>query len=218
MRTRARYPTINELEVAIQRPVMEWHHQCHVISLAIVKSGIIPGVSRVARGTFRTAAERRDGMVEHSWTTAMGQHSWVVLGNNPYAPNVEILDATLWSYRKPEIPDIWIGRGNPGPHIPHGYGSIWSWGRPDNVIGGATEIKLTPTFELSQDALLFLDILGPLDRRGWATLSSAPVLEWPAGEIFAAMEDTEELKGLVPIDKLGMATDRNPGGLYLAAP
>ena len=42
----------------------------------------------------------------------------------------------------------------------------------------------------------------------------APVEDWPAGEIFAAMDDTEGLKALVPIDKLGMLTDRNPGGLY----
>jgi hypothetical protein len=28
------------------------------------------------------------------------------------------------------------------------------------------------------------------------------------------MDDTEALRALVPIDRLGMLTDRNPGGLY----
>jgi hypothetical protein len=29
------------------------------------------------------------------------------------------------------------------------------------------------------------------------------------------MDDTPDLEALVPIDLLGMLTDRNPGGLYL---
>jgi hypothetical protein len=39
---------------------------------------------------------------------------------------------------------------------------------------------------------------------------------WPSSEIIAAMDDTDELRALVPIDILGMVTDRNPGGLYLS--
>lgn len=62
-------------------------------------------------------------------------------------------------------------------------------------------------------------MLGPLDRRAWHLLASqAPVLGWPAAEIIAAMDDTEELSAFVPIDRLGMLTDRNPGGLYLPEP
>lgn len=38
---------------------------------------------------------------------------------------------------------------------------------------------------------------------------------WPAAEIIAAIDDTKALSALVPIDILGMLTDRNPSGLYL---
>ncbi len=60
-------------------------------------------------------------------------------------------------------------------------------------------------------------MLGPLDRRGWATLAHAPVEGWPAGEILGAMCDSG-MEAVVPIDIIGMLTDRNPSGLYLAAP
>ena len=46
-------------------------------------------------------------------------------------------------------------------------------------------------------------------------LAHAPVEMWPAAEILAAIENTEELHGRVPIDIRGMLTDENPGGLYL---
>lgn len=36
-----------------------------------------------------------------------------------------------------------------------------------------------------------------------------------ADEIIGAMYDDERLSALVPIDIVGMITDRNPGGLYL---
>ena len=59
-------------------------------------------------------------------------------------------------------------------------------------------------------------VVGPLDYGGWSILANyCPVEGWPAGEIYAAMDDTPALKSLVPIDRLGMLTNRNPGRLYL---
>jgi hypothetical protein len=40
------------------------------------------------------------------------------------------------------------------------------------------------------------------------------MIGFPAGEFLAAMDDTPATSALVPIDRLGMLTDRNPGGLY----
>ena len=61
---------------------------------------------------------------------------------------------------------------------------------------------------------MFLNLLGPLDKNGWITLAHAPVERWPAGEIIDAMCESG-LEGYVPIDIVGMTTDRNPSGLYL---
>lgn len=169
---------------------------CHSVSLAIVKSGMFDG-ARVARGTCEQVPGR--------------QHSWVAVGD-PYDLDAPIIDATWWSYNA-EVEPIYVGFLSEGWHHPHGYGSIWDWGRP--AAGRGPVIELTPTVPLSRAAEAFLEILGPLDRKGWGTLSAAPVLDWPAGEIFAAMDDTPPLSQLVPIDILGMTTDRNPGKLYL---
>jgi hypothetical protein len=188
-------PSIAEVEEAIGQPFEQWAHQCHSISLAIVKSGIIPG-GRVARGFCQ-------GVIS--------QHSWVAT-KGCYDRKALIIDPTLWSYDK-SVEGIWAGKLTDRPHVPHGAGSIWEYGRPPE----ATEkvIKLTPTFELSETAQDFLSMIEPLDRRGWAILAHAPVEQWPAGEIIAAMADTKALSALVPIDVLGMVTDRNPNGLYM---
>ena len=66
------------------------------------------------------------------------------------------------------------------------------------------------------DARAFLELVGPLDYHGWGVLAHAPVQGWPSGEILAAITDTKPLAVLVPIDRLGMLTDRNPGGLYMS--
>jgi hypothetical protein len=187
--------TVEDVEEILGKPFASTAKNCHGVSLAIVKRGPFPQ-ARVARGGC-------DGVG--------GQHSWVALGD-PYDDETPIIDATLWSYR-PDIQGVYVGTLFDVGHQPHGYGSIFEWGKPEHQ--GGPDIDLTPTFELSEEAEEFLDLLGPLDRRGWATLAHAPVLEWPAGEIFAAMDDTPQLKALVPIDILGMTTDRNPGGLYL---
>jgi hypothetical protein len=182
-------------------PLDHWSHKCHAASLELVRSELLAESARVARGTCQGVG---------------GQHSWVVIGD-PYDPKVQIIDPTLWSY-DPEVKDIWYGSGRDGKHVPFGggRGTIWDWGRPADPTGPV--IELTPRSPLSRDAQLFLEILGPLDRRGWMVLVQAPMLGWPAGDILAAMDDTEALSALVPIDLLGMLTNRNPGGLYLDGP
>lgn len=194
-----------ELTLAVIQDVLgltreEIAHQCHGVSHAILQAGLVQG--RVARG--RCYGVR-------------GQHSWIVAGPDCYDPMVRIIDPTLWSYDD-EVPDVWEGALADGRHHPHGWlqgRSIWSWGRPDRPTGRI--VHLAAGLELSDGARRFLKALGPLDARGWSTLANeAPVSGWPAGEIFAAMNDTPALAAVVPIDKLGMLTDRNPGGLYLA--
>lgn len=174
--------------------LVAWEQQCHAASLHVVQSGVLGPEARVARGTCRGVG---------------GQHSWIVLGD-PYDESARIVDPTLWSYDE-TVDGIWTGFGVER-HRPHGHGSIWDYGRP--VGDGGEPIALTPSTPLSGDAEFFLDMLGPLDRVGWIRLADAPVGGWPAGEIIAAMDDTPDLEALVPIDRLGMLTDRNPGGLY----
>lgn len=181
-------------------PFASTARRCHEVSLAIVKAGVLERPARVARGVCRGVTS---------------QHSWIVVGDDCYAPNAQIIDPALWSYA-PEVTGVWHGTARSRyRHTPHGAGSIWSYGRPERARHPADVVLLTPTFELSRDAQTFLAILGGLDRRGWLLLADAPVGGWPAGEILAAMDDTPQLSALVPIDKLGMLTDRNPGRLYL---
>lgn len=182
---------------AVQRLWKEnegWSEQCHVAALAIVREGIFP-VARVARGVCKGVG---------------GQHSWVVLGSDPYADDLNIIDPTLWSYDK-SVKGVWYGSPSDGRHTPKGKGSIWSWGRPANAKGEAIDIE--PEGGWSKDAADFIDLLGPLDYDGWRVLSHAPVQGWPAGEILTAIH--ARFPNLVPIDVLGMTTDLNPGGLYL---
>lgn len=184
---------------AVLDPFDEWAHQCHAASLHLVKSGICGPDARVARGVCRGVP---------------GQHSWVVLGRDCYQPKAILIDPTLWSYRD-DVIGVWVGRASQFGHAPHGSGSIWKYGRPPAPVD--EPVELTPTVPLSPVACRFLDMCGPLDRRGWMFLASAPVEGWPAAEIITAMDDTVALGALVPIDRLGMLTDRNPDGLYLAA-
>lgn len=189
-------PTQEQMVTALQglRP---WFHKCHQASLCLIRSGVLEGRARVARGFAEGVSS---------------QHSWIVLGDDCYDRDATIIDSTLWSYRK-DVSGIWVGTMRDEIHHPHGEGSIWDWGKPRN--GGGKVIKLTPKQPLSKDAKRFIKLLGPLDRSGWHTLAAvAPVEGWPAGEIYAAMEDTKALSTLVPIDRIGMLTERNPGNLY----
>lgn len=171
-------------------PLERYGRQCHAASIALVQAGI---GDRVARGTCPGVG---------------GQHSWVVIGD-PYRPTL-IIDPTLWSYDS-SVKGIWVGVDH--GHRPFGAGQIWDWGKP--CAGNGPIVPLTPKVPFSQEAKLFLEMLGPLDERGWSALTKAPVGGWPASEIIAAIDDTEQLSVFVPIDILGMVTDRNPGGLYL---
>lgn len=175
----------------------DWARQCHAASVRLVQSGRF-GTCRVARGGCRGV---------------LGQHSWLVLSHDAYDREATIVDPTLWSYDR-GVEGVWVGTYRDGLHVPHGgFDSIWKWGRPPEPVDEV--IALTPSEPLSDMAESFLAILGPLDQRGWMVLAEAPPHGWPAGEILAAMDDTARLRGLIPIDRLGMVTDRNPHGLYL---
>lgn len=197
-RAKIKIPSLEEIEDAIDLPHANWAHQCHSTSIAIVRSGVLGTYSRVARGSCRGVP---------------GHHSWIVCDHDVYNQKALIIDPTLWSYDKRVSEIVWTGMSSQRPHRPHGYGSIWFWGKPE--AGRGPVVDLTPTVPLSKAALHFLAMLGPLDRMGWHNLASAPMGGWPAGEIIAAMDDTPTLAALVPIDILGMVTDRNPSGLYL---
>lgn len=186
-----------ELARAVARaigPLEKWHHQCHAASLAVVRSGL---ANRVARGTCLGVG---------------GQHSWAVAGSDCYADDARIIDPTLWSYSGEE-PAVLVCSARRGMHKPSGKGSIWSWGRPAPAAPGAKVVTLSPKARarLSLEARRFLSMVEPLDRRGWDILASAPVEGWPAGEILEAMNATRALAQVIPIDRLGMLTDLNPG-------
>lgn len=177
-------------------PLDGWARQCHAASLKLVQNGEL-GACRVARGSCKGVG---------------GQHSWVVLGGDCYDDDAVIIDPTLWSYDE-TVTGVWVGTYRDGRHRPHGKGSIWDWGRPNEATGPV--IELTPRKPFSSSAEIFLELLGPLDYEGWIQLAHAPVGFWPAGEILDAIEHTEGLSGRVPIDILGMVTELNPKGLYL---
>lgn len=186
--------TLEEISKAIKLTKTRMAHQCHMVSLAIVQAKLF-GPSRVARGSCLGVG---------------GQHSWVIIGDDCYNTSAKIVDATLWSYDS-SVKDVWYGSYEDGLHKPHGAGSIFDWGRPSSDGGEPIELDVP----ISQEAQAFLDLLGPLDYRGWSQLAHAPVGDWPAKEILSAMDQTKRLRAIIPIDILGMATDRNPSGLYM---
>lgn len=188
-------PATLEQVVDALAPLDQWAKRCHEASLFVVRSGIF-GESRVARGFCKGVGS---------------QHSWVVLGLDCYADHVTIVDPTLWSYDD-DVEGVWTGPG--GRHTPHGTGNIFEWGRPPRATDEPVELQ--PQQPFSDSARLFLDLLGPIDEKGWRILCSAPVEGWPAAEIFGAILETFEWGAAVlPIDIVGMVTDRNPNGLYL---
>jgi hypothetical protein len=182
---------------ALLKPLQNWYHDCHGASAKVVGDGAF-APCRLARGVCQGVGS---------------QHSWVVLGDDCYDETATIIDPTLWSY-DPAVVGILVCSMEDGRHRPHGSGSIWDWGKP--VSGGGAPITLEPKEPFSDAALLFLELLGPLDRDGWIMLANGPVEQWPAAEIMPAIEDT--VGPVVPIDIIGMLTDRNPTGVYLAAP
>lgn len=177
-------------------PLDDWARQCHAASITLIKSGVLPTPARVARGSCAGVG---------------GQHSWVVLSDDVYDHDAIIIDPTLWSY-DPNVTGVLVDK-NRFRHHPHGSGSIWQYGRPEHK--GGPDIELTPSFEFSAEAETFLRLVGPLDRDGWRALAHFPMEEWPSREIITAMAETDGLLAFIPIDILGMLTDRNPKGLYL---
>jgi hypothetical protein len=188
-------PDVATVEAVLCSPQSDWAHQCHAMSLALVRSGLLPEGARVARGGARQVGS---------------QHSWAVLGD-PYDPGVTVVDITLWSY-DPTAPVIYVAQASDRPHTPHGMGSIWRWGRPPEPVSEVLELASDP----GPAANDFLRLASPtgLDLKGWMTLANAPVEGWPAREILTAMAETPRLAACVPIDILGMVTDLNPKGLY----
>lgn len=182
-------------------PFADWSHQCHAVSIQIVKHY---SIGRVARGACRGVG---------------GQHSWITLGD-PYDPDATIIDPTLWSY-DPSVEGILVTTIAAGAHRPHGWANgrtIWQWGVPESE-GGPT-IDLTPDKPLSREAEAFLkacrSAVTTLDRRFWWSLTNqAPLAGWPAREIIEAMYHTDLLAAILPVDIVGMVTDINPGGVYL---
>lgn len=192
--------SIPELEDTLGLPLDRWRQACHEISLRLVRSGLI---------TERTGHRAR---VARGKAPRVGsQHSWVVLGANCYDPGTLVVDLTRWSY-DPHQPVVLVGTAHDLGVIPHGHASILTYGRPSHQ-GGPT-IELEPKTRLDPHSQAFLDMLGPLDIRGWTQLACAPVLDWPSPQIISAMYETEALRALVPIDVVGMLTEHNPEGLY----
>lgn len=174
-----------------------WASRCHEISLALVKAGLFGAKARVARGWC-------DGVTS--------QHSWIAVSGDCYDRKALIVDPTLHTYREDVDDILWKGTLlMPGWHHPHGQGRIWEWGRPYHH--GGDDIALDRV-GLSSVARTFLDMIEPLDREGWHQLAHAPVEGWPAREIIERMYDTPILASSLPIDIVGMATERNPEGLY----
>lgn len=202
--------TIAEIATEALGGLEGWAHQCHAASIHLVKSGALPPGSRVARGTAAGVG---------------GQHSWVVVSTDGnladcYADNALVLDPTLWSYRR-DVVGVWVGESpTVYEHTPFGKGpDIMAMGRPPYPVEDPIPLDPEAFERLSPMARHWVTrMFGPLDRRGWIDLANhTTVTGWPAAEIIAAMDDTRELSPFVPVDRLGMLTDRNPGGLYLAA-
>lgn len=184
-------------------PIIRLASDCHAASLMIAASASKVGLpdpphTRVARGSRKGVG---------------GQHSWVVIGD-PYDPEW-IIDPTLWHYLGQE-PSITIVAGNgegADLWIPAGKGSIWDWGRPPEAID-EEHVLDPPASGWSHEAKRFLELIVPLDLAGWRVLAHAPVQGWPSREIILQMSKDEKIAPHIPIDIVGMLTDRNPKGLY----
>lgn len=194
-------PTDNQIIEALGGDLSAWAQQCHAASIRLVKSGILPAGSRVARGAALGVP---------------GQHSWVVVNTkreervNVYARDLNIIDPTLWSYDE-RIEGVWRDKTKHGRYTPHGAGSIWSYGAPQ-AHGG----EIISFDGWSTEAELFLKMVGPLDLAGWRELVHFPMEGWPSNEILTRLDGDKRISPFIPIDILGNATDLNPDGLYLA--
>jgi hypothetical protein len=180
---------------AIGRPFENWARDCHGVSLAVLRTGIF-GRGRIARGMAVGVGS---------------QHSWIVLGDNCYDEDAPVVDPVLWSYRD-DVEGIYVGDRDEYGHRPHGDYPCFAGGMP--CWHGGELIELTPDTPLKPWAQAFLATLGPLDLHGWAEVAHMGVFGWPAAPIITAMYETPALRALIPIDIVGMLTDKNPGNLY----
>lgn len=189
-------------------PMEQRSKNCHATSIHIVASGVFGPEARVARGTHHAV---------------VGQHSWVVIPGitrNERVPLVydihaTVIDATLWSYDR-HYDVIAVVENLFDEWVPHGFGSIWTFGPPRKVEIADPRFAIGLDREgLSPEAVQFLDTFGPYDAYGWMRLFSSPMMGWPSQEIITAAAQDPVLRPLIPIDIVGMLTDLNPGGLYL---
>ena len=190
-----------EVEEAIG-PLDAWAMQCHAASVALINSDLFSDrFRRVARGTAQGV---------------FGQHSWVVLGEDCYNPNAIIVDVTLWSY-DPKQPRVLIDRAKNLSHLPHGSNSIWDAGCP--IPGDDEDMPLDLPFMHKAEPFyrMVREKVGRTDRRFWMSLwSSNAMLGFNASALLEAFLDRyPDQAAIVPIDIIGMLTDRNPSGLYL---
>lgn len=189
--------TEKEVEEAVG-PFEKWASNCHGASLALVRSGLLPAGSRVARG----------------WAKGVGgQHSWAMVGSEDmttvYDGAVQVVDITLWGY-VPEAPRLYQAKARSWPHVPHGHGELRTLG--PKRVGDRIDLDV----ELSLSAKAFLKMWAPrgLDYKGWMTLFNGPMQAWPSKEIVAAAYQTKAVAATIPLDIVGMLTDVNPAKLY----
>lgn len=172
----------------------QFAHQCHACSLQLIRTGLLPKSARVARG----------------WHVEIqSQHSWVAIGN-PYDPNTTIIDGTLWSYT---TGDPFLHVGPSRDYKAHGAGLIGPFRAPEpknKVLTPKGASKLSPA------ATRWLKMIAPkgMDVVGWMKLVNGPMGGWPSDEIIPVLADDNQFNGLIPIDIVGMLTDKNPGNLY----
>jgi hypothetical protein len=176
-------------------PLERWALNCHGASLALVRSGLLPEGSRVARGGAKGVRS---------------QHSWAVVAPEMiYDEDNWVVDITLWSYVA-DASRLYVAKAKSWPHRPHGSGML------RHAPATCTGPVLSTEVELSPGAKTFLDLWAPqgMDYRAWHILLTGPMQGWPSREIVAAAAQTKALAMLIPIDILGMMTDTNPKGLY----
>jgi hypothetical protein len=186
--------SISEIENAIG-PIQGFAHNCHGASLALVRSGLLPEGSRVARGFAK-------GVIS--------QHSWALVAPDMiYDPQNYVVDITLWSY-VPEVPRLYIAKAAKS-HIPKGQGMLRTMPDPAKV-GPLVETDV----ELSKAAKSFLESWAPngMDMANWYHLLNGPMQGWPSKDIVTAAYHTKQLQAVIPIDIVGLLTDINPNGLY----
>jgi hypothetical protein len=177
-------------------PIEAFYHNCHGASLALVRSGLLPEGSRVARGFVRGVRS---------------QHSWALVAPDMvYDPQTYVVDLTLWSYVN-DAPKLYIAKASKWPHVPHGQGMLRQGSY--SVLNGPV---IKTDVELSPGAQSFLDLWAPrgMTMDNWRLLLNSPMQGWPSREVVLAAYKTKALSVLIPIDIVGLLTDENPNSLY----